>query len=914
MNTDKLKTDFLKILIFLLFFCLISFVIEITFFNKDFFYLGEKDSPSSFDYYGIRHLAIFVVLILSFVLQKKQINVKNLKPYSALFLLLLNIIPVVYFLSKFLILFLSFLLFLYIKSDGSLWKYKRLLSKNMYIIVFFFVLFILFFPLFFKEDYIYDPLSLFYRWPGYRLSRVSGLETIGGTSDLFDAFFPGWKYTYQSIKSGVLPLWRYNKGIGISIYGQYDHPERFLSFIIRPFEGLTLRALLKLFLSMTGMFFLLRAIKLKNILCITGGMAYALSGFIIGWLHVPQSSVSYHIPFLFLFLIKYLESKKIQFLFYFALICSLTISSGFLAIAGYSFYAIGLFLILFFLLDRKPLFLRFKNIFRISLFWLLGIIVVAFNFIPLFYAFFVTKTFDISYRQIGRVPHLSPKYIANIIFPSFHGWRISPEVRPYASSILVLFLIIGLICFALRSIKSKGRITGKEKYYISFLLLLIPFVMAMFGLFPFYQISCRLPVLNSSPLTRLQSVSSFILVVVGVIGLDLFIRSYNKILDFYKKRKWIFLALVEILLLSFLFVAIKSFLSEKGTHWNTIYPTFVFLSLVIVAFQLSFFLKKKSGFFLVLLLLLVSGETIIQNRHYIPVNRKIHFITEIETPLIAFVRKNIRRHEGVLVFDANYNVNGTLGNYGIREMIVHEFRRHEYKALILDTFSLKSFATPTAPVLASRYTDFASSFIQLMGVKYLIFRSDFKGDNLPPFYSLVYRRVDGKVYRNNLYRKDEGIFFCKPKYFNPEEKGEVIRKIKSIDYTKDVYIEKDKKLDLNYKDNMSCTVKIVEYTPNKVIYRYRANSDGILTFPEAYDKDWSVAVDGKKAEVLETNLIFRGVALKKGSGLIVFEYHAPKLYKTLGLVGLVALLLLVSLYLILNKSKKQKTNSRKNLF
>ncbi len=372
--------------------------------------------------------------------------------------------------------------------------------------------------------------------------------------------------------------------------------------------------------------------------------------------------------------------------------------------------------------------------------------------------------------------------------------------------------------------------------------------------------------------------------------------------------------LVEILLLSSLLVAIKSFLSDKGTHWNTIYPTFVFLSLVIVAFQLSFFLKRKLGFFLVILLFLVSAETIIQNRHYIPVNRKIHFITEIETPLIAFLRKNIRRYEGVLVFDANYNVNGTLGNYGIREMIVHEFRRHEYKALILDTFSPKSFATPTAPVLASKYTDFASSFIQLMGVKYLIFRSDFEGDNLPPFYSLVYSKLDGKVYRNNSYRKDRGIFFCKPRYYDPEEKEEIIRKIKSMDHTKTVFIEKDKKLNLDYKDNISCKVEIVEYTPNKVTYRYRANSDGILTFPEAYDKDWSAAVNGKEAEVLETNLIFRGVVVRKGSGRIVFEYHAPKLYKILGLVGLVALLLLVSLYLILNKSKKQKTDSRKNLF
>lgn len=907
MKSSKFINNCLKILLFLLFFCLISLVIEVSFFNKDFFNIEGNENKPSFDYYWIRHLAIFLLLILLFIIKKKQINVNNLKPYLALFLLLINIIPGIYFLSKFLVLFLSFLLFLYIKSDYDIWRYKRLLHRNLRIIVFFLVLFTLFFPLLLKEGYVYDPLALFTNLPGYRLSPVSGLrETTGAASDLFDAFLPQWNYNYQLIKQGNFPLWRFNKGLGVPIYGQYNHPERLISFIVKPSEALTLWILLKLFLSTAGMFFLLRAIRIRHILCIIGGIAYALSGFIIGWLHGPQSSVSYHIPFLFLFLINYLNSKKIKFLFYFAIWSSLTICSGFLPVVGYSFYAVGLFLVLFYLFDKQRLFHKIKELLKISLFWALGIVAMLAYFFPLYYSAFISKSFDISYRQIGRVFHLSPKYFVNIIFPFYHGWEITPEIRPYVSSILILFLILSLFCFSLRLMKLKGRLIDREKYYISFLLLLIPFTMAMFGLFPFYQISCKLPILNSSPLSRLQSMTCFILVVVGVKGLELFIQSYKNILEFYKRRKHLFLAVTEILFLSSALIAMTSLISDKEANYHKVYPVFILLSFVILAFQLSIFFKKNSVFFLIILLMLVSIETIIQNRNYVPVNKKIHFITEIDTPLIDFVKENSRKYEGVLSFDSNYNVSGTLGNYGIREKIVHEFHQQDYKALIIDTFSKKAFVTQTAPVLESRFTDFTSSFIQLMGVKHLIFRYEFKGGNLPHYYSLVYDRLDGKVYRNRLYKRNQGIFFCKPKYFKPEEKKEVIKSVKFMDYSKYVYIENDKKINLNYKNNMACDIDCMEYTPNKVIYRYQANSDGILTFPEAFDEGWSVTVNGEKTEVLKTNLIFRGVAIKEGKGEIVFTYHVSQLFKILILVGLVSLLFLISLYLYSDKLKKTK--------
>jgi len=903
MDSNKKVNACLKILGVVFFFVLISLTVEIAFFNKDFFYkdkslINAAAAWPSFGYYWIRHLTLFLVLALSFIFQKKQAYLKNLRPYSALFLLLINIIPGISYISKYFFLFLVFILFLYLKSSNNILEFKLLLRKNVYIIVFFIILFILFYPMFIKEGYIYDPLASFIHLPGYRLSQIQGLkESPGWASDLFDAFLPQKAYTYQSIRRGIFPLWRYNKGLGEPLYSQPYHPEKLISFMVRPHEALTLQVLLKLFLSLVGAYWLLQSLGIRNIICSVGALAYSFSGYMVGWLFGPQSSPEYHLPFLFLFLIKYLKSKKIKFLFYFAVFNGLALYSGFIAVAGYFLYAAGVFLIFFYLLDKRPLFSRIKEFLKISLYWALGIIMVSFLFIPLYYRFFIGKNIDVSYRHIGRVGYLSPKYFLNIIFPFYHGWDISPEVRPYVSSIVLLFFIIGLIFFSLRIVATGRMAIEREKYYVSFFLLLVPFMMAMFGLFPFYQISCKLPILNSSPLSRLQSLTCFLLVILGIKGLEVFIQSYPRILRFLKKKKAIFWIITAILFLSSLAVAVTSIIAEDSGKYHTLYPVFILLSSVILIFQLSIILKKNSLFFLSPLLILVSIELVIQNHHYITVNKKSYFITEINTPLLNFVKKHSRPFDGLLVFDSNYNTNGTLGNYGLREKIVHQFYSQDHKGLIIDTFSEKSFASPTATALDSKRTDFSSSFIQLLGVKYLIFCYEYEGSHLPSYYSLVYNRVDGKVYRNDLYKKNRGIFFGVPKYYRPEEKEKILGDIKSMDYSNYVYLPSDNKVDLNPKENISCTVSILQYTPNKVVYRYHSNSDGILTFPEAFDSGWSATINGKKARVLKTNLIFRGVAVKRGKGVIVFQYHISKLFKLSLLAGLMALLLLVGLYL-----------------
>ena len=73
-------------------------------------------------------------------------------------------------------------------------------------------------------------------------------------------------------------------------------------------------------------------------------------------------------------------------------------------------------------------------------------------------------------------------------------------------------------------------------------------------------------------------------------------------------------------------------LGDRRTIRGSVHPVFIFLSLAILAFQLSVFFKRTSIFFLVIVLLLVSTESVLLNRRYVPVNKKVFFITELNVP------------------------------------------------------------------------------------------------------------------------------------------------------------------------------------------------------------------------------------------------------------------------------------------
>lgn len=107
--------------------------------------------------------------------------------------------------------------------------------------------------------------------------------------------------------------------------------------------------------------------------------------------------------------------------------------------------------------------------------------------------------------------------------------------------------------------------------------------------------------------------------------------------------------------------------------------------------------------------------------------------------------------------------------------------------------------------------------------------------------------------------------------------------------------------------NSIYTAEIVEETDNKIVFNVNTPENGILVSKERYNKDWSVTVNGEKKELLNANLLFRGVYVEAGSNNIVFEFTPTMKYVYSTIICWVIFIILSILSTVLY-IKKYKTN------
>ena len=88
-------------------------------------------------------------------------------------------------------------------------------------------------------------------------------------------------------------------------------------------------------------------------------------------------------------------------------------------------------------------------------------------------------------------------------------------------------------------------------------------------------------------------------------------------------------------------------------------------------------------------------------------------------------------------------------------------------------------------------------------------------------------------------------------------------------------------LKTQYQNNVSQiqqhSLNNVKFSSNNVKGSIITSQNGILTSSIPYSRGWSVKVNGKKAQLLRTNIAFLGVKLNKGKNNIEFNYHVPGL-------------------------------------
>ncbi len=92
-------------------------------------------------------------------------------------------------------------------------------------------------------------------------------------------------------------------------------------------------------------------------------------------------------------------------------------------------------------------------------------------------------------------------------------------------------------------------------------------------------------------------------------------------------------------------------------------------------------------------------------------------------------------------------------------------------------------------------------------------------------------------------------------------------------------------------DNGASSAKIVGYGPNAILLDVNAANAGVLVLSEVYYPGWSASVDGKPADVLRADFLFRAVAVPAGAHRVLLTYDPPAFKIGVGLFAATVLAL-----------------------
>lgn len=103
--------------------------------------------------------------------------------------------------------------------------------------------------------------------------------------------------------------------------------------------------------------------------------------------------------------------------------------------------------------------------------------------------------------------------------------------------------------------------------------------------------------------------------------------------------------------------------------------------------------------------------------------------------------------------------------------------------------------------------------------------------------------------------------------FNPKRKAVVDKRFKQ-------YFEK-----LSPTRDITGTIDLVSYAPDRLVYKYDVNSPKVAVFSEIYyPKGWIVTVDGKEQEHFRADYVLRAMVVPAGKHEIVFAFK-PKMFE-----------------------------------
>jgi uncharacterized membrane protein YfhO len=123
--------------------------------------------------------------------------------------------------------------------------------------------------------------------------------------------------------------------------------------------------------------------------------------------------------------------------------------------------------------------------------------------------------------------------------------------------------------------------------------------------------------------------------------------------------------------------------------------------------------------------------------------------------------------------------------------------------------------------------------------------------------------------------------------------NEEIESLNLINPENTVSINQKYKSDIDSIQPSNGSIKLMSYSPNKLVYNSNAANTTFAVFSEIfYPKGWEAYIDGVNVEHFSVNYILRGLVIPNGAREIVFEFK-PKSFFTSAKIAFFASFLLI---------------------
>lgn len=671
-----------------------------------------------------------------------------------------------------------------------------------------------------------------------------------------------WKSLVVSeYKKGDMPLWNPYAMSGYPLLGNIQSAPLYPLniFLFLPFiSGWSIFIILQQVLAAFFMFLFLRSLKLTDLACTVGAVAFAFCGFVISWLEWGNLiHTALWLPLLFLCANKIVDSKN-------KILWSLILVFGiaFSYLAGHlQTWIYAMVVLLGYMTIKIPSvsFIRKNIVLALGAVLVMCILLLPVIFVQFQFIFLSARDIDQSWLQPGwfipwqhLVQFIAPDYFGNPATGNYWSIFNYGEFVGYVGIVPLLFALTAVIY-------RRDRLTVFFSIVIA-----IAFIFAFPTFIAKIPYQLGIPFLSSTQPTRLIFIIDIALCVLAALGVD-FVQKKRKI--HMPPVVIIGIVLVGIFMTTY-YLQSQSFISTidwQVARKNLIIPSsLVFISLLYF-FAYRFMPEKIKQHALLLLLLLMSLDLLFFATKYTPFANPNHFYPITQT--ISFLQKESGNNR-IMATDRRIMHPNVPTFYQLQSIDGYDpLYLKRYGELMASTSRNKAdISQPFGFLRTITVNNYTSPIIDLLGVKYILSLTDLEDPDLEK----VFEEGETKVYENlNVFPR--AFFVSQLTYVDSSQEAINFLFDTQNDLRTTAVVEAEEIESIATNDLGIGSATIREYVANRVTLATSNDKQGFLILTDTFYPTWKATVDGKPVTIYRSDFNFRGIVVPSGSRTVEFK-------------------------------------------